>query len=538
MKKLAKITAAALIFCAPALHSLEAANIKDFPTVAVMDFGNKAITSRGLRGHDMTMATEYAIYQLSNSGWFDLIDYEQLSTLAKMQNINNSGFIDPSTAVPLGRIAGAKFIVVGYVTGLTTKENLVGVNAYNVRAGNAAHVVNANVSVRIVDVETGRIVAAGIGKGSSTSTITEVGFTKYRTKRNIRAENIGQTVVNDVRDEILTRAIDRANRTNSSDERNITGGANDVYNQNGSSQSRNGGSSSNRAFDTGSSNQNGTSGQTSKTQGNQDRSYDDTRDRNLSGNDSTSSSASYDQHGRQTGDQNGYTNTDHAEGYSHLHTEGGPAEGVVTGSGKDLRFGGTIWNREAKYDMEASSGESHAYTGNHYDNEQTNHEQVRSDTDRNYNERLDDDRHIEDHAQDSRYTENNQRYNDNQSHNNRQGNDGQYENRADNKYDDNLTHDQNYYYNNTGGNTTTTDDSYHDGQRYRRNNTQTITTGNQYATYDEERRDYSIMIGTVEVSDVQVRNAISKAVRDAIYGKTGLMTTLNGGKQLKIKTGF
>ena len=42
----------------------------------------------------------------------------------------------------------------------------------------------------------------------------------------------------------------------------------------------------------------------------------------------------------------------------------------------------------------------------------------------------------------------------------------------------------------------------------------------------------------VVVSDIQVRNAISKAVRDAIYGKMGIMTTLNNGKPLKIKTGF
>ena len=49
---------------------------------------------------------------------------------------------------------------------------------------------------------------------------------------------------------------------------------------------------------------------------------------------------------------------------------------------------------------------------------------------------------------------------------------------------------------------------------------------------------YVIRIGTEDFSDVQVRNAISKAVRDAVYGKMGLLTTLNGGKQLKIKTGF
>ncbi|MBQ2975490.1 MAG: hypothetical protein IJE20_03560 [Phascolarctobacterium sp.] len=88
-----------------------AANIKDYPTVAVMEFGNKAITSRGLRGHDMAMATEYAIYQLSNCGWFDLIDYEQLSTIAKMHAINMSGMVDQGTAVQMGKVLGAQFMV-------------------------------------------------------------------------------------------------------------------------------------------------------------------------------------------------------------------------------------------------------------------------------------------------------------------------------------------------------------------------------------------------------------------------------------------
>ena len=57
-----------------------------------------------------------------------------------------------------------------------------------------------------------------------------------------------------------------------------------------------------------------------------------------------------------------------------------------------------------------------------------------------------------------------------------------------------------------------------------------ITTGSDMA--------YSVKIGSERISDVQLRNAVSKAVRDAIYGKMGLLTTLNGGKQLKIKTGF
>lgn len=58
------------------------------------------------------------------------------------------------------------------------------------------------------------------------------------------------------------------------------------------------------------------------------------------------------------------------------------------------------------------------------------------------------------------------------------------------------------------------------------------------AGYDyQETKDYRITIGSTTVSDVQVRNAISKAVKDAIYGNMGLLTTLNDGKKLKIKTG-
>lgn len=69
-------------------------------------------------------------------------------------------------------------------------------------------------------------------------------------------------------------------------------------------------------------------------------------------------------------------------------------------------------------------------------------------------------------------------------------------------------------------------------------NVNTVSTHNKNISYERETLDYVIRVGTVEVSDIQVRNAISKAVRDAIYGNMGIMTTLNNGKKLKIKTGF
>ena len=165
--------------------TVKAADVHSYPTVAVMQFGNKAITSQGLRRYDFDSASEYAIYQLLASGWFDLVDYEQLSNIAKMHAINMSGLVDQSTAVQLGKVAGAQFMIVGNVTGLTSKES--GLDYQHGRSGGLGvdvRTVIANVAIRIVDIETGRIVGAGLGKGESASSNVEIVFKKYRKSGN------------------------------------------------------------------------------------------------------------------------------------------------------------------------------------------------------------------------------------------------------------------------------------------------------------------------------------------------------------------
>ena len=177
--------ASGIIFSIFLSSTVKAADVHSYPTVAVMQFGNKAITSQGLRRYDFDSASEYAIYQLLASGWFDLVDYEQLSNIAKMHEINMSGLVDQSTAVQLGKFAGAQFMVVGNVTGLTSKES--GLDYQHGRSGGLGvdvRTVIANVAIRIVDIETGRIVGAGLGKGESASSNVEVVFDKYRKSDN------------------------------------------------------------------------------------------------------------------------------------------------------------------------------------------------------------------------------------------------------------------------------------------------------------------------------------------------------------------
>ena len=182
MKKIFLLTLA-LIFCVTV--SVDAATpIKNHPRIAVAEFANKAITSEGFRDQDYSSATEYAIYQLSAADWFDLIDYEQMVTVARTHSMNRSGLFDPATIPQLGKFLAAEYILVGSLTGMTVKESGLSVGGAGVNAGGSKYTVTANVTVRFVDVETLKIVGVGMGKGTSSSTRAEISFTPFRNAAN------------------------------------------------------------------------------------------------------------------------------------------------------------------------------------------------------------------------------------------------------------------------------------------------------------------------------------------------------------------
>lgn len=183
MKKIFATLIAALILVATSVVDA-ATPVKNHPRIAVSEFANKAITSEGFRDQDYSSATEYAIYQLSASNWFDLIDYEQMVTVARMHSINRSGMFDPSTVPQLGKFLAAEYILVGSLTGMTVKESGLSVGAMGAKAGASKYTVTANVTVRLVDVETLQIKGVGMGTGTSASTSAEISFTPFRNAAN------------------------------------------------------------------------------------------------------------------------------------------------------------------------------------------------------------------------------------------------------------------------------------------------------------------------------------------------------------------
>lgn len=402
-----------------------ATSVKDYPRVAVMNFGNKAITSKGFRDQDFAMATEYAIYQLSASNWFDLIDYEELNTIAQMHNINNSGLVDPSTIVAMGQFAGAEYMIVGNVTGLTLKENTVGLQANKAKAGVGEHVVNASVAVRIVDIKTGRIMGAGIGKGSSTSTMTEIGFIKEKLVERMTSRSTTRDVTNILIDE---------------------------YNRNKTSRNE---SEKNRNSD--SSHQDYSSG--------------------ASASENTNSSYG--------------ANQNYSDQYGNQANSNGAANANAN-SNRNLNDSSyTNGNSSSERVLTDNSGSS--ANSSYYDN-----------------------------ASDSGYAK---------------GDANQSEN-YNSSYNENVHNNESMNTSNSSSNSSSYNRNTSDSTVNKANNTETNTTDDRYYTMVKEQEFYGITIGTKQVSEIQVLNAISKAIRDAFYGKMGLLTTLNNGKQLDIKTGF
>lgn len=180
MKKLRWFVALSGFIVALAItHVTWAASLLDYPNIAVLPYANKSAQIEELPLQDATIVSEFIIEQLIDTERFNIIEREVLADLMKEHSFNMSGVVDPTTVVPLGRLAGVQFLVAGSVTGLATKTS--GVEYTHSEKGGAGfnkNAVVANITARIIDLETGRIVLAASGTGESARTYAEFSLKK------------------------------------------------------------------------------------------------------------------------------------------------------------------------------------------------------------------------------------------------------------------------------------------------------------------------------------------------------------------------
>ena len=136
--------------------------------VVVMDFDTKVPGQGWQVGHG---ASDMLITALVKSKKYDVYERDKLNAIMREQKLQMSGAVDMSTAVQMGKLVGAKYIITGAVTEYgMARSGAHGGGWFDV--GKKRY--RATVDVRAVNVQTGRIAFADTGSGELKSTAVSV----------------------------------------------------------------------------------------------------------------------------------------------------------------------------------------------------------------------------------------------------------------------------------------------------------------------------------------------------------------------------
>ena len=130
-----------LMFTLPAVHAAE------LPSIAVADFTSDTHTglARGL--------PDLLAEGLVNSKRFDVYEREKLTTIMREQGFQASGFVDPQTAVGLGKVAGVQYVLTGKI--IDYGREIRDFSGYGVRTRTSFYRLKAG--IRVLDVKTGKV---------------------------------------------------------------------------------------------------------------------------------------------------------------------------------------------------------------------------------------------------------------------------------------------------------------------------------------------------------------------------------------------
>lgn len=136
--------------------------------IVVMDF-ETSVPGHGWRvGHG---ASDMLITALVKTKKYKVYERDRLKSIMKEQKLQMSGAVDMSTAVQIGKLVGAKYIITGAVTEYgVAKSGAHGGGLFNL--GKQRY--ETAVDVRAVNVQTGEIVFADTGSGTLKSTAVSV----------------------------------------------------------------------------------------------------------------------------------------------------------------------------------------------------------------------------------------------------------------------------------------------------------------------------------------------------------------------------
>ena len=157
------------------------------PRIAVMDFDYGTVRSYASAyfGSDIDVGKGIAdllVTGLVKDGSYSVIERKALDKIMAEQNFSNSERANPTSAAKIGKLLGVDAILVGSITefGNETKKTGLGGAGGNWGGyglgglGHSKSAANVGIDARLVNVDTGEIMAVAEGKGTSSRSSTSM----------------------------------------------------------------------------------------------------------------------------------------------------------------------------------------------------------------------------------------------------------------------------------------------------------------------------------------------------------------------------
>ncbi len=157
------------------------------PRIAVLDFDYATVQSysQAVFGSNVDIGkgiTSLLVTGLVKDGTYSIIERADLDKIMTEQNFSNSQRADPSSAAKLGKLLGVDAIIVGSITEFGDETKRIGLGGGGGTwggfglggLGHSKSKANVAITARVINVDTGEILAVAEGTGQSSRSSTSL----------------------------------------------------------------------------------------------------------------------------------------------------------------------------------------------------------------------------------------------------------------------------------------------------------------------------------------------------------------------------
>ncbi len=138
---------------------------QELPSLAIVDF-DTTHTKYNYLGRQLAELIGDAVI---NSDLFNVVERDKLNTIVKEQSFSGSGMVDPNSAIRMGSMVGARYLMTGKVVSADTEKTSF--SGYGVATSKITYIMK--VSARVIDTKTGRVMFSGTETASNYTQSTD-----------------------------------------------------------------------------------------------------------------------------------------------------------------------------------------------------------------------------------------------------------------------------------------------------------------------------------------------------------------------------